>query len=314
MPPDREIIIKITETPEVNAHARLDNAASTYHIEFTLGLIVWLDSIAASMAAHVARDFNVSPSPPLTLDLTRGNWRDALQQRLDVNSELLPDYYYGAWESFFQKALLAIFAHEYAHIARGHLDWSKSQSGSGQMNERSLRKSKPVISATQTRALEFDADMFAARLLAHLATEPPDYFPRLKVGTSTENLIEALLGLILFLVAIEIEETAQEERAPDYPQPLLRMIVMLTYMQPLWTLHNPDGDFWEIVFTGALSVLKLFETIYAEIDVLRTLLDIDVNSAVVRELDDLSDDLQDLQHDVLKFAFERETYWNFGFD
>ncbi|MDW3221992.1 MAG: hypothetical protein R8G34_03775 [Paracoccaceae bacterium] len=47
--------------------------------------------------------------------------------------------------------------------------------------------------------------------------------------------------------------------------------VMLSYMDPIWSKAHPNGDFWQEVFGGTLLVLKLFEDIYPEIDLLRQL-------------------------------------------
>jgi hypothetical protein len=268
-PSGRTLDVRVADEPEVNARVRWDEGSSTYCIEFTLGMIVWLDGVSATLAAHVSRDFEDAPYPPLILDPADEHWRAAYQKRLDLSTTHLPDEYLGAWESFFQKAMVAIFAHEFAHVAKGHLDWSRAKSGTGIISESGLRKTNAVLGPDQNRALEFNADMFAAQLMTYLATEPPDYLPRWRVGTSTETLIESLLGLLLFFVSIEAEDAELGNRAPNYPRPLLRMITMLSYMAPLWSKRNPEGEFWQDVFEGALSILSLFETLYEEIDLLR---------------------------------------------
>lgn len=310
-PPDCKFEVQITDEPEINACARWEEASSTYYVEFTLGMIVWLDGVSATLASHVSRDFEDAPHPPLLLDPQDKNWRATYQKRLDLSTEHLPEEYFGAYESFFQKAVVAIFAHEFSHIARGHLDWQNAKSGTSSISERGLRKTGASISSDQTRALEFDADMFAAKLVAFLATEPPDCLPRWQRGTATENLIESLLGLTLFFVSVEAENEQAGTSTTDYPKPLLRMIVMLTYMDEIWSTSHPEGDFWLDVFGGALEVLKLFETLYPEIDLLRSLNDMDINAAIKQEVNEVSDHLQNLQDEVLEFAFEGKGSWQF---
>lgn len=306
--------LQITDEPEVNARARWDESSSIYSIEFTLGMIVWLDGVAATLASYVSRDFADAPHPPLILDPNEKDWRSLYQQRLDLSTAHLPEEYFGAWESFFQKAAVAIFAHEFAHVARGHLDWSKAKSGIGTISERSLRKAGTLINVNQTRALEFEADMFAARMIAYLATEPPEFLPRWRVGTATETLVESLLGLTLFFVSVEAEDKGTGSSAPDYPRPLLRMIVMLSYMEPVWSRAHPKGDFWQDVFGGALSVLALIENLYPEIDLLRLLNETDINAAIKDEANEISDHLENLQRETLGYAFESKGLWQFDIE
>ncbi|RAP43220.1 hypothetical protein BYZ73_00475 [Rhodovulum viride] len=308
-PSGRTLEVRVSEEPVVNARACLEEGESRYGIEFTLGMIIWLDGVAATLAAHVARDFEEAPYPPLALDAGGDDWRAAFKHRLDLSSQHLPEDHHGAWESFFQKALLGIFAHEFFHIARGHLDWQRARYGAAEVNERSLRQTKAPIRSDEVRYLEFDADIFAARMVAHLAFDPPEFLIRWRVGTSTESLIETLLGLTLFFVSIEAEERTLGSRAPDYPRPLLRMIVMATFMSRSWSRANPSGDFWMEVFAGALSVLSLFEALYPEIDLLRTLLDSGENTKLMEEADRLSDFFDTLQPDIVEYAFDGAGLW-----
>lgn len=303
--------MRVTDEPEVNARALWDDASSTCYVEFTLGMIVWLDGVAATLASHVARDFEAAPHPPLVLDPNAEDWRVVFQKRLDLCTEQLPKGFHGAYESFFQKAAIGVCLHEFSHIARGHLDWSRANAGSGEINENGLRRTKASLSASQARALEFDADMFAAQLIAHLAINPPEFLSRWKIGTPTENLIETLLGLVLFFVSVEAENIKSGEDVADYPKPLLRMIVMLSYMEPIWSKAHPEGGFWQEVFGGALSVLQLFEAIYPEIDLLRQLNERYINAALKQETNEISDDLIKLQDALLEFAFEYTGPWEF---
>ncbi|WP_299632602.1 hypothetical protein [uncultured Roseobacter sp.] len=57
----------MTDEPEINACARWEEASSTYYAEFTLGMIVWLDGVAATLASHIVRDFEPASYLPLHL-------------------------------------------------------------------------------------------------------------------------------------------------------------------------------------------------------------------------------------------------------
>lgn len=313
-PSGRGLEFRTVEEPTVNARAWLLADQTRYGIEFTLGLIVWLDGIAVTLASHVAREFVPEDYPPLILESDDEDWRTIFQRRLDLSTQQLPEDHYGAWESFFQKAAIGIFAHEFSHIGRGHIDWQFARSGSAQIGERSLRHAKPVLQADEVRFLEFDADMFAGGLLAKLTVSPPTFLPRWRIGTSTETLVVTLIGLILLFVCIEKEEKDLGTRAPEYPRPLLRMIVISTYMSGIWSHANPGGDFWEKVYTNTLEVISLCESLYPEIDLLRGLLDKEELDLLRAEADALNDMLDTLQLDVVEYAFDGPGLWGPGED
>lgn len=309
VPEGRRISVRMTDEPSVNAHARLEAEQDGYSIDFTMGLNVWLDGLAATLASHISRDFKVAPALPLLIQSEKEDWQAHFQARLDLSSDQLPESYFGAYESFFQKTAIAVFAHEFGHIARGHLDWMQSKKGLTQLSERGLRRTPAPITTSEARYLEFDADIFAAMFTARLALEPPDFMRRWKVNTPQETLVETLLGLTLFFVSIEAEDEMLGVRAPDYPRPLLRMIVMASYMDRLWKRYYPTRDFWEEVFTSSFSVLALFEDLYPEVDLLRMLLDEKATSKLIAEANTLADGFDTTQFEIIPYAFEGDGLW-----
>lgn len=303
------LTVGLNESPEVNARAARDNSRKVYIIEFSLGLVVWLDGVAVTLATHIDRNFEGASRLPLLLDTSNADWREEFQWRLDRGTKLLPPDCAGSYESFFQKAAVAIFSHEVSHILRGHLDWIRAAVGSTSISERGLRRATSPISVERARYLEFDADLFAGMITAHLALEPPNFLYRWRINTPQETLVETLLGLTLFFVSLEAEQTESASRPPDYPRPILRMILTATYMERIWERHLPDVDFWEVVYTNAFSVIALFEDLYPDVDHFRSLLDRHAQATLTREMNEVSQLMDTLQSDVVRYAFEGDGLW-----
>lgn len=298
VPGGRALRVAVTPETELNARAYRTPENRSYVIEFTLGLIVWLDHVAGMIAAHTASDFKLTGHWSFAPGESPKDPHAALQERIDGISRVLPENYLGAWEGFFQKFAFAIFAHELSHILRGHLDYLAREANlTPEADELSLRRVSSRKTAALIRLLEYDADTYAADILTRLTLSPPRFMPRWRVGTAREALIETLLGSILFFVALEQEDV--DEPAPDqtYPAPTLRLLTMLIEMDRIWSQDNePAEDFFEDIFTGTLSILILFEPIYPELDRLRDLLDEAVQAKVIAEASEIIDELRDFEH------------------
>lgn len=312
-PEGRRIELQITDESEVNARAFLDRDRAVYVIAFTRGMIVWADGMAATIAAWTARDFVAGPQAKLLVgDLARAG-PEGLQAQLDHVTAWLPMDHTGFWESLLQKTCLSVFAHEASHIVRGHLDLQGDRLGlQPEMDELGLVRRRTVLSPSQVRLLEYDADTFAARLITHLALDPPAFLSRWRINTAQETLVEALLGSVLFSVALEWEEQARRERAPGYPRPLLRLLSMLIEMDRCWGRARKEEGFFAQVFPAALSVLGMLEETFPQIDAIRDLTDAEVLRATTQEAFAIVDELASFEQVIISHAFEGDGLWPAG--
>jgi hypothetical protein len=92
--------------------------------------------------------------------------------------------------------LTGIFAHEFFHIARVHLDWQRARFGAGDLSERGLRRDSPSLRSEEVRFLEVDADLFA--VLPCVIASPPTrlcYDLRARMLTELVRRIPVMVGV-----------------------------------------------------------------------------------------------------------------------
>jgi len=313
VPDNRRIELSLTDAQEVNARAILDGDRSAYRIEFTPGMMVWLDSIAATIADDGTGDLTTRAGFGLLPDDPGDDWRAVFQEQLDRVDTLLPEDCHDTWEMLFQTFAAAIYLHEISHLLRGHIDPGIAEYGlTVGLDELALRRRPDVLCADTVRLLEFDADTYAARMSAHLAFEPPEFMPEWQSEGPKQSLINVLTGLALFYAALEHQDVRLQSRAPDYPTPLLRLLAIAAEMDRVWAQSSSGGDFYDDVFAAALSRLAQFETIYPELDILRTLLEPNRYDAVRAEATGIVDELALFEHRIIGYAFDGPGLWIAG--
>lgn len=305
-PQARGLELRVSGAPEINARVFLDQAGGSYVIEFTLGLIVWADVAAGAIAFRAGEDS--APLPPFP----EGGLREGvLQDSVDRVSALLPQERLGLWERLFQTFLLSVFAHEAAHIVRGHVDYQGSRGMREGIDELGLRR-KSALPTRPARLIEFDADAYAARIITHLATSPPAVLAGWGEAPAKETLVFALIGSSLFFAGLEHEDQEAGARSPSYPTPLLRLIVMLAEMDRRWARTHAGEDFYEVGFETALSTLRGIEAAFPRIGALRELTDRAFADELLAEANAAFDQGQELEAVILAYAFDGEGLWPAG--
>ena len=309
-PHGRSILLVATAERAINARVRLSPDGSAYVVEFTLGLLVRADAVSA--AAVICGEVHPNPVPNELLligrrqDIDSADW----QTQVETISRILPAHLLGGWESLFQKFLVGVFAHELAHVVRGHVDLLARTTGfRAELDEMNMWGRRNSRAPDLIRLLEFDADVIAARIIAALSIDPPDWLTRWRAGGARHTIIETLSGLCLFFASIEREDQDDGARAETYPRPLGRLLAMLGEMERYWSARDGSTDFYEDIFTGALSVLRLVENVFAEVDMLRDLTDPNVYRTTLEELDGLIDRMETFEPTIIAHAFDGEGLW-----
>lgn len=261
---------------------------------------------AGALAFRAGEDS--APLPPFPEDGLR---EGALQDSVDRVSALLPAERLGLWERLFRTFLLSVFAHEAAHVVRGHVDYQGSLGMRDGIDELGLRRKSALPSRT-ARLIEFDADAYAARIIAHLAMDPPAVLAGWGEAPAKETLVFALMGSSLFFAGLERDDQEVGARSPSYPTPLLRLIVLLAEMDRRWAGTHAGEDFYEVGFEAALSALRGIEAAFPRIGALRELTDRAFADDMLAEANAVFDQGQDLEAAILAHAFDGEGLWPAG--
>lgn len=303
-PDGRRLFCFLDQDPIVNAAADRPRGASSYRVLFARGLVVWADSMAATIATFQSTDFQGQAIAPLELSISgAANPNAALQMRLDQVEKNLPIEQAGFWESVFQTLLLTVYAHEIAHVVCGHVDYAESLGLARRMTDERAARTERSLSAS-TRHLEAEADFYAGRLLSEFAFAPPDCLPKLGLNTPRENLVMMLLTFGLFTVGLEHEDAQLGARSSNYPTPFLRLVHLAVSMRRGWLSQRSPGEFWEEVFMPTMELMAIFEPIFPEIDLLRDFQEPEAIENLQKEANEILDESVRNQMKIQAFSFE----------
>ncbi|MCF6445694.1 ImmA/IrrE family metallo-endopeptidase [Nereida sp. MMG025] len=305
-PKGRGLTVEILNKRDVNASAAISPDQSAYVIRLHIGLFVWAYGISAAATAMYESEFDTSGERTITLSKYRhhssSRYVEEQLARADAELDQLQD---GYAETLFQLILLTVFAHELAHIVRGHVDDLHDRSGGVQsfLDELMMTSDTAPLQQGRIRAYEYDADRFAAGLLFELANDPPDILERWCRNTPTENLSVVLFANALFNAAVYETQTQNRQVKSIYPSPMLRYSTAVSQMKRAHIDRFGEDGFEEEVLQKSMGMLSVHEAIFPVIDHFRLFNRPEALVALRSESEAVITDFEDVQEDLRKLVF-----------
>ncbi|MBL4801192.1 MAG: hypothetical protein JKY45_04805 [Emcibacter sp.] len=305
-PEGRTLAIEIHNKCDVNASATISPDKTTYIIRLHVGLCVWAYDISAAATAMYEGQFGSRGVRQITLSEYRGdtsaNHLETILARADLELDGVKD---GYAETMFRMILLSVYAHELAHVVRGHVDdlHARTEGRQSFLDELMMTSDDEPVHRERIRAYEYDADRFAAGLLFELANDPPNVLERWCLNTPTENLAVVLFANALFNAAVYETQTQCRQVKSDYPSPLLRYSTAVSQMKRAHLDRVGQDHFENEVLQKSMSMLSLHETIFPVIDHFRLFNDPETLVALRNEIDAVITDFENAQDDLKKWAF-----------
>lgn len=305
-PEGRGLSVEILNKRDVNASAAIASDQSIYVIRLHIGLCVWAYGISATATAMYESEFEASGERTITLSEYRHHTSASyLEEQLVRADEELDQLQDGYAETLFQLILLTVYAHELAHIIRGHVDDLHDRSGGTQsfLDELMMTSDKTPMQPERIRAYEYDADRFAAGLLFEMANDPPDILERWCRNTPTENLSVVLFANALFNAAVYETQTQNRQIKSVYPSPLLRYSTAVSQMKRAHIDRFGEDGFEQEVLQRSMSMLSVHESIFPVIDHFRLFNRPETLAALRSESEAVITDFENAQEELRKRVF-----------
>jgi hypothetical protein len=305
-PKGRGLSVEILNKRDVNASAAIAPDQSAYVIRLHIGLCVWAYGISAAATAMYESGFETSGVRTVTLSEYRQHASAKfIEEQLETADAELDQLQDGYAETLFQLILLTVYAHELAHIIRGHVDDLHDRSGGVQffLDELMMISDKALVQPGRIRAYEYDADRFAAGLLFELANDPPEILERWCRNTPTENLSVVLFASALFNAAVYETQTQNKQIKSVYPSPLLRYSTAVSQMKRAHIDRFGEDGFEEEVLQKSMGMLSVHEPIFPVIDHFRLFNSPETLVALRSESDAVIKDFEDAQGNLRKWVF-----------
>lgn len=199
-----------------------------YTASLNVGFGLWAMQISSNLIAWAEK------TPPNQLDVATTKYAgaadffDAAQIYHRHRSQLDDDQRQFHFEV--SNLLMAtVWAHEMAHILRGHLDARRATFGldANWLWDVPVKPEPDPERAAFVRSLEYDADIWAGFLVADLCARRPTYFEWLSARTPLQNITFCIFGYAVICAYWRARDAERKWRSTSYPDPLTRLAIFL---------------------------------------------------------------------------------------
>lgn len=259
------VLVGFDPSTAPNGFAKIapDGYVASLHVGFGL----WAMQISSNMIAYAQKE------PPCPFDVGTAKYAGAADffdavQTYHRHRSRLDDEQRQVHFELSNVLMAAVWAHEMAHVLRGHLDALRATFP----RESNRLWDVPVAplseSAAFVRCLEYDADSWAGFLMADLCARRPAYFEWLGARTPLDNVAFCIFGYAVICAYWRARNAEHQQRSPAYPDPLTRLAIFLQGLSQRGVGRWSDASFGRCIgaamrwMGGAAHVFPPLAAIY----------------------------------------------------